>query len=166
MSALGDHLFNQYGGDVPSDPQSVAREAIQRYGSGRAAARAMGIDEKTIRRWKNGETRQSERAERFAKDERRAYADRKQGPVEIKFKYAKRERALKFGDGAKQGLKSGAEQRIAEAYVRGDKEAMAKAFVDGVSDAQYRKMFTRAYEAGLDVSEAGEDSDLPGAFVA
>lgn len=166
MTTLGDDMFGQYGGRVPSDPQSVARDAIQRYGSGRAAARAMGIDEKTIRRWKNGETAKSEHVEKYAQEARRSYADRKEGPIVIKFRYAKRTRDLKFGAGGKS-LRAGAEREIREAYIRGDKEGMARAFVGGVDDPWYRRMMRQAYDAELEgeTGEAGEDSGAVGAYV-
>src|SRR5688572_394384 len=117
MSSLGDHLWKQVGGDVPSDPRSVAREAIQQYGSGRAAARELGVDEKTIRRWKAGETMRSEHVVKFATEARKGYADARTGPIQVSFKYAKRERDLKFGPGGKQALQPGAVEAIEAAYV-------------------------------------------------
>lgn len=170
MSSLADHLWKQYGGNVPSDPQTVARDAIQRYGSGRAAARELGIDEKTIRRWKNGETRESPHVERYAQEARRSYADRKSGPVQVAFRFAKRNRDLRFQEGAgEKGLRSGTEDRIAEAYVAGDREGMAQAFIDGLPGNWYGREIRKAYLAEVEEGapgEAGEDSGSVGAFPA
>lgn len=167
MSSLGDFLFREYGGNVPSDPRAVAFDAIQRYGSGRAAARELGVDEKTIRRWKTGETRGSEHVERYAQEARRSYAETRQGPVKVQFRYAGRTRNLQFGGSGKR-MKSGAEAAVAEAYVRGDQEGMAKAFIGGVDDSWYRRMMAQAYAAEMEGApgEAGEDSGSVGVFVA
>lgn len=170
MTALGDELWRQYGGDVPADPRSVARDAIQRHGSGRAAARALGVDEKTIRRWKAGETRHSDNVDRFAREARQAKAETHSGHVDLTFRHAKRDRKLSFGTGAggKRGLKPHALDAMKDAYVRGDKEGMASAFVKGVDDPWYRRMFARAEAAdgeGMPGAEPGEDSDAVGVFL-
>lgn len=167
MSSLGDRMWKEYGGDPIPNLQAFAVEKIREHGSGRAAARAMGIDEKTVRRWKSGETRGSERFDQAVKEARAANAERKTGPTEVVFKYAKRARALKFeeGRGAK-GLKPGTEARVRDAYVRGDREGMAQAFLGGVQDPWYRRMMWQAYAADLDGApgEAGETSDAVGVF--
>lgn len=165
MSTLADSFWAQFGGDG-GDPQSVARAAIERYGSGRAAGRALGVDEKTIRRWKNGETARSEHVNRIAREARQQNADRATGPVEVKFRYAKRDRAVKFGDGGRQKLRPGTTDRMKDAYVRGDREGMAKAFIDGVDDGWYRRQFRTAMEAEEEgIMGDGEDTSSPGSFV-
>jgi hypothetical protein len=170
MSTLGDRLWAQYGGDaIPTTPQQWARDAIQRYGSGRAAGRALGVDEKTIRRWKNGETRHSDNVERLAEHAREEKAASRQGPLEVKFRYAGRDRDLKVGGGERQRLTAGAQARIDRAYARGDKEAMASAFVQGVTDPFYRRKLREAH--GLDLAgaagegDAGVGSSSPAVFV-
>lgn len=167
MSTLGDSLWQQYGGDVPADPRSVAHDAIQRYGSGRAAARALGVDEKTIRRWKTGQTHHSDNVDRLAREARRANVDTHGASAEVRMRLAGRDRRLNFGTGAggKRGLKAGAGDRIANAYVRGDKEGMAKALVGGVQDPFYAKALKRAYDAEGTGAESPEDSTQPGVFL-
>lgn len=165
MSSLGDYLHKQYGGDVPINPEQVAREAIQRWGSGRAAARELGVDEKTIRRWKSGETMRSEHADRYSRQAREQLAERKPGAVEVTFKYSGRTRTLKFGEGGKR-LRAGAAEAIKSAYVSGDKEGMAKALISGIDDAWYSRELKRAYVAEMQGAPgtAGEDSGSTGAF--
>jgi hypothetical protein len=169
VSTLGDKLWRDYGGDVPTDPQVVARDAIQRYGSGRAAARALGVDEAQIRRWRDGKVHNSPNVARIAQEARRSNADGRQGPIDLTIRHAKRTRRLEFGAGqGKRGLKPGAEQRIADAYVRGDRKAMADAFVAGVADPWYSRQFKawlKAEEAGIS-GDAGEDSGAVGVFIA
>lgn len=170
MTTLGDRLYAQFGGDVPSTPQQLAQDAIRRYGSGRAAARELGVDEKTIRRWKNGETRHSENVDRWAREARRGQAERHRGdPIEVKFRFAGRERTLRVGGGERQKLAPGAEKRIEDAYVAGDREAMASEFVGGVADPFYRGKLREAYRydlAGVETVDAGEGSSSPAVFTA
>ena len=158
MGRLGEHLYQQFGGDVPATPQEVARAAIGQYGSGRAAGRALGVDEKTIRRWKNGETVRSGNVERIARDTRATKADAHTGPIGVRFKQGNRDRTLTFGNGAggQRGLKPGAADRVKDAYVAGDKDRMAAEFAMGVDDAWYRMAFLR----GLEAEEAGRGVDL------
>lgn len=165
MSTLGDRLFAQFGGDVPADPQAVAQRLVQQHGSGRAAARYIGRDEKTIRRWLKGETRHSDRVEEFAKDARAEKVENHTGPVELKFRYAKRDRDLKFGPGqGSRQLMPGTVPTIKEAYIKGDKEAMAEAFINGIDDPFYQSRIEQAHEAELvgAPGTAGEDSGQVG----
>lgn len=168
VSTLGDSLWQQFGGDVPAVPQAVARDAIQLYGSGRAAARALGVDEKTIRRWKNGETSHSDNVDRLAREARKSRAGDHRGPVEVKFKHANRDRNLTFGAGqGGRGLKGGADADIAQAYIDGDREGMAQALIRNVTDPWYKKQLGLAYvaELGGTPGDAGEKSDAVGMFL-
>lgn len=169
MSSLGDYLFKRYGGHVPTNPQEVAFDAIQRFGSGRAAARELGVDEKTIRRWKSGQTQQSETVEKYAREVRQSTVEKRTGPVSIEFRHARRDRTLAFREGGgERGLKAGTEAAIAQAYVSGDREGMARAFLDGLPRNWYGRELRRAYVAELEGApgEAGEDSDAVGLFPA
>lgn len=161
MTALGDHLWKQFGGDVPATLQGMAQAARDQYGSNRAAARGLGVDERTVRRWLSGEVQTSRQADRVAGELRSARADRHEGPINVRFKFDKRERSLNFGSGGK-ALKAGAEKAVREAYEKGDKEGMARAFIKGIDDSWYREQFEDAYGA---VDAKGEDSDAVGAFV-
>lgn len=167
MSMLGDSLWSQYGGNLPANPQQVAQQAIARYGSGRAAARALGVDEAQIRRWKAGNVRNSPNVARIVREARRSAVENLSGPVVVKFKFAGRDRNLAMGEGqGHRGLTDGTDDRIAEAFIDGDRERMAKALVDGVSDPFYRKQLSLAYVAELmgAPGDAGEKSDAVGAF--
>lgn len=168
MSALGDSLWRQFGGDVPATPQNVARDAIQRYGSGRAAGRALGVDEKTIRRWKSGETRSSDNVTRLAQEARKGKADSRTGPIDVAFKHARRERKASFGAGGRQSLTPGTEGRMRDAYVAGDRERMAAEFAAGVRDHFYGPLIREAYLydlAGME-GDAGETSDAVAVLLA
>jgi hypothetical protein len=163
MSALGDSLWKQLGGDVPADPRSVARDAIQRHGSGRAAARALGVDEKTIRRWKAGITKHSDNVDRFAADARARKASQHGGEVQVNLRHAKRDRKLRFAEGAGlKGLTPGTTDAVRDAYVRGDKEGMARELIDGLPSGFYKETIRDAYDAEL-AGQPGDAGEVSGA---
>lgn len=174
MSGLGDKLWRDYGGDnVPRDAQTLARDAIQRYGSGRAAGRALGVDEAQIRRWRDGKVANSPNVERMVRDMREQMATARSGdPIDLKFRHARRTRNLTFGEAGaagKRGLRPGTEAAIAAAFARGDRRGMASAFIGGVQDAWYRKQLKLATEAddlGRSGDGVGEDSDAVGVVIA
>jgi hypothetical protein len=167
--SLSRQVFEAFGGQPVADLQAFAREEIQRHGSGRAAARALGVDEKTVRRWKNGETRASERFDQATRQARAENAQRVGSSVSVEFRYAKRTRPLTFEEGkGVKGLKPGTVDKMKDAYVRGDADGMAQAFVRGVTDGWYGDEMRRAYavetgEEGEDKTP-GEDSDAVGSF--
>ena len=159
--SLGDELWRQFGGDVPATAEQVARDAIQRYGSGRAAARALGVDEAQIRRWRDGKVKHSPNVHRIAQEARRTAAEGREGqPVAIRFRHAARSRTATFRPSQ---LVPGTEARVRDAYVRGDRDGMKDAFLAGVRDPWYRRNF-REWDRAAQPAPNDDDSDSPGVF--
>jgi hypothetical protein len=174
MTALGDSLWDQYGGgNVPVDPAAFARSAIQRYGSGRAAGRALGVDEAQIRRWRDGKATKPIKLPQAREHARADQAAKHTGPVKVEFRQGGRDRTVEFGPGARQDLAPGTKAAIGEAYAKGDREAMAAALVSGIVDERfYGPQLRKAYrierqeeDDGMRGPEnRGEGSDAPAVF--
>lgn len=165
MSKLARILAAQFGGEVPTDLGSAARELRDRFGSGRAVARELGVDEKTVRRWLSGETRSSARQEQVIRTvrEQRARGAGVDKPVTVKLRYDGRDRKVAVTDGS--GLHAGTAQSMREAYARGDQEGLARAFIDGVKDRWYHDRFEEAYEDDLRGEEHDRIDDYNAGFV-
>jgi hypothetical protein len=138
VSALADQLARQINGGNGSirDALSALRDQL---GTVTAAAKAAGIDRRTFQRHMTGKIRSAkpgtaERVRLAAKG------------VSVKWSYDGRERNLSFGGGSHLKLKPGTPAAIAAAHDRGDREGMAKAFIDGIEDDWYHDALDATYE--------------------
>jgi hypothetical protein len=81
----------------------------------------------------------------------------------VQYQYDGRTRTPRFGGPNPQQLAPGTLDAMKSAYVAGDDEGVAHAFVEGVIDPWYHEQFEGAY-AEDDVAD-GSGSDSSGAFV-
>lgn len=133
------------GGGVP------LRQSLQdlraRYGSNRAAAKALGINESIFRRAINGQTQSPGSGLRGAVD-REARARASEGFTRDRVRLTITDRAPGRGGRVRRDreigpqnmkLAPGAEGKIRDAYVAGGAGAAARAFIASVGDAHYRQ---------------------------
>jgi hypothetical protein len=153
MSDLGDELeriiSRPGGGGVPL--RQKLQDMLAHYGSGRKAAKAMGVNESTFRRMLSGQTRTptGSTVERVDDISRRLGA-RRITNADISFpvtervarrgKASRRPRQLRAGNlGITDPAAAG---RIRQAYVEGGKENAARQFLAEVKVPHYRDWLT------------------------
>lgn len=177
MSDLGDILAQRIAaaGTVPTSARQQAEELVQHFGSGRKAAKALGVNESTLRRIRSGKTGmpKSSTAQAIVQTLRttRVDTERVKAGLPVGFKFDGRPRNLNFherqpaGNPATNTLKPGTVDRMAAAYGRGDTDGIAQAFIDGVDDGWYQDRFEDAHgDMAEGTAGAGEGSDSVGAF--
>lgn len=153
MTSLGDAVERMVtGGRGTSEPVSL-RQALQdlrdRYGSNRAAARELGVNESVFRRAFNGQTASPGGGLRGAVDrEARERAVKGGGLRNGDIRITITDRAPGRGGrvrrdrdigAANMRMGPGAGGRIQDAYVSGGKEAGARQFIAEVGDPHYQK---------------------------
>lgn len=155
MTDLGDFMdkmLRPSGGGEPPSVREVAREHLARYGSGRKAAKAWGVNESVFRRLVSGKT-QSPKASTVAKAYRteREHSARRitLGDIQIPVTERRPSRS-KGGAGRHRELTAGklritdpaAAERIRAAYIEGGKEAAARQLLREINEPHYRKWLT------------------------
>lgn len=146
MSELGDRLEKWLTGRS-GDPYTLrdwARDMVSRHGSGRGAARAIGVPESTLRGWAKGSQPRGARAERANSLIRESSSRKVQdGDFSMTVDYRKT-RQGKSQTLTPRNLKwnPGAAERIRSAYVKGGKEAAALQLLKETNDRVYRRMLT------------------------
>lgn len=171
MSRLADSLVRQIAGSPASSLHGLLGELRARFGSVTAAARAAGIDRRTWQRYESGAIRSPKAATLDRLNQTARQARIRDGVdvsrLHVDFRYAGRTRRL---TDANLNLAPGTGQAMTSAYLAGDHEGVAQAFIDGIDDGDpdgwYHGQFTDAYENDLADSapEAGEGSDSVAAF--
>jgi hypothetical protein len=74
IDELGNHLSGGTGWDLSDDPAQLADALADLYGSGRAAARALGVAESTFRAWRRGSRPKGDRRREMVSQLRRNMA--------------------------------------------------------------------------------------------
>lgn len=151
MSSLGDKLEGilrpAHRGPAPS-VRDLARAAVAEAGSQRAAARAWGVDEKTIRRILKGEVHHPRPSTMEKVDAwERPRGTRRIGLNDLTLTVMERRPARRAGGGGRERtLRAGnlgitdpaAADRIRQAYVVGGKEAAAAQLLNEITVPHYR----------------------------
>lgn len=152
MANLARLFRDQYGRFLAVPDGLPERMAIvqARYGSNRAAARAVGVDERTWRRWLSGTTRprpgsldmlgqaaRQVRSDAIRFQFRSMSATQREGP--------RGERSRTFDA---RGLRwdPSADRRVENALRRGDWSGAAQAFRGGIRDHGYADLFDEWFE--------------------
>lgn len=149
MSKLAEILVKQLAGTaVPVSYQAALGEIRQRAGSGRKAAGIIGVNESTFRRMLSGQTRTPKAATlEKARQALRVLRDRDTGlaqrDLRITWEYDGRQRTV--GPGSLR-LADGTVESMRAAYIKGDREGVARAFIDGIGDQFYHDRFEEIYE--------------------
>ena len=160
MSKLADILIGQMGGgEQPATLRERLTELRQRYGTVTAASRAAGIDRRTWQRMESGRTHAprpstlDRLSEAFRASEVKDF-----GPSSVNFKlnYDGRERKL---NATSLKLVPGTAESMAAAYAAGDKEGVARAFIDGVGDDWYHDRIEDIYEGEDDGGDGDYGAD-------
>lgn len=157
MSGLGDFLESKFvqAGNGGSFLDHV-NEMVGRMGV-TGASKEMGVDRRTIQRWRSGKIRNPkpptvskvERARRGAQIRANAPSEstltiRTTEPPDKKGRV--RHRELR---GTQLKLRAGTLDATKQAYVEtGDKEVMAKTFLGGIGDAFYKDFLSKGVEDG------------------
>jgi DNA-binding transcriptional regulator YdaS (Cro superfamily) len=145
--------------------RDALREFVAEAGSGRAAARQLGVAESTVRRWRHGGMPRPAARAAFVQAYRRLAA-RNITPADIRIRTS--ERASKGGrrereiTGRQLRLDDAAAGRVRDAYVAGGREAAAKQLVKETPVSFYKTYLGAAlggdgedYEGNAVVSEYG-----------
>jgi uncharacterized membrane protein YgcG len=155
MTDLGDFMdkiLRPSGGGEPPSVREVAQEHLARYGSGRKAAKAWGVNESVFRRLVSGKT-QSPKASTVARAYRteREHSARRitNGDILIPVTERRPSRA-KGTDRKTRGLTAAklgitdpaAAERIRSAYIAGGPESAAAALLREINVPHYRKWLT------------------------
>ena len=149
------------GSTAPPGFRDALREFVSEAGSGRRAARQLGVAESTLRRWRDGAAPRPAMRDRFEQAARSMYArDLKAGQVKIRSEERgdrgrRREREI---TGKNLRLDDAAAGRVRDAYVTGGREAAAKQLVKETPVSFYKTYLA----AGL----GGEGEDYEGNAVA
>lgn len=163
MSGLGDFLQRQFveSGNGGSFLDHV-NEIIRRRGSVTGAAKELGVDRRTIQRWKSGTIRTPKAVTRNKVEKVvRGSKIRGSAPTESTLRINTTEPPDKKGRvrhrqlrGTQLKLRTGTLDAVKQAYVEtGDKEVMAKVFLGGIGDAFYKDFLSK------DVEEGGAEID-------
>lgn len=164
MSSLGDHIRQALTGGQEHITESVSfREKLQALraeaGSRRAAAREAGVPESTWRRWERGSIPKAagaghiDRAVRAANISPNAPTDQTLS-VRTFDRATGRNRSL---SAEKLRLSPGTMDRVRDAYLRGDNEAAAREFVNGIREPWYRNYFAKGVIADRSAQGSGAD---------
>jgi hypothetical protein len=155
MTDLGDFMdkmLRSGGGGEPPSVREVAQEHLARYGSGRKAAKAWGVNESVFRRLVSGKT-QSPKASTVGKAFRaeREHSARRitLGDITLPVRERRPSRA-KGTDRKTRGLTANklgisdpaAAERIRAAYIAGGKEDAARQLLKEINVPHYRKWLT------------------------
>lgn len=164
MSDLGKAVERMLTGSAgaPTFGETL-RAYVADAGSGRAAARALGVSASTVRRWLAGGSPSAAYADRF---DRAARAMRSRTITNDQVLIRTRERDSRGRGGTRDrelraknlGLSEGAAERVRDAYVAGGAEAAAKRLVEETNTRFYRTMLAGSLDPDTDdvmVSEYG-----------
>lgn len=154
MSDLGravERILTGGRGPAPTFGE-VLTAFIASAGSGRAAARQLGIAESTVRRWRSGAGKPSpaylDRFGQASRDLRARHVTNEDLSIRTTDQggghpgqRVRRERVIKA---SQLRMGTGAAERVREAYVRGGAEAAAKVFLSEVKEPFYRSYLAAA----------------------
>lgn len=165
MSKLADQLIRQMSPAIPV-PDVLGQLAAlkQRYGTVTAAAKAAGIGRRTWQNIESGKSRHP-RPGTLAKvkDEWAAGNPRRNESFNVKFTYDGRTRVVGPGQA---GLAKGTAESMYAALDSGDREGVARAFLDGVTDEWYHDRWQDAYDEDLRGEEVSDIDDYNEGFAA
>lgn len=157
MSALGDYLADAlFRGDEPRSFSEMVTELVQRRGVS-GAAKDIGVHRRTLQRWRAGSIRSpkaatQERVTKASRASRLKSTTPTDSNVTLKTtERSGRRRNLKLGE--KGLITPGTMDRVKQVGVdTGNKEAMARAFIGGVTDDFYSHYLSEGleHEGGLD----------------
>lgn len=163
--SIVDAIKGIFAGDRP-EPQTgpeLITALKQQHGSVRAAGRATGIPESTLRRWGKGATpgpRSVDRVDRARRDVAAKRIDQSTFVLKVKDRHPDaqgkhRERNLK-ADQLK--LAPGTLDKVRAAHVAGQHDKAAKEFLKGIQSSWYRGWLT----PGSDLARSGTEDGLGG----
>lgn len=139
--SMKDAVGKAFGDDGKKSFQQTVAEVRAQHPSNRATARALGVDEKTVRRWLKGETvapkgPNNERVRTSAREARVQARQLRPKDVVVKVKDRQdgRERTL---NGEKLKVSQATVDRMGTAYARGDDAEAGRIFLAGVGDDFY-----------------------------
>lgn len=162
MSSLADLFRARYAArlSIPADHRAQMGMVQARYGSNRKAARAVGVDERTWRRWLAGSTPRPTTAVRLAQG---AQTLRAEG---VRFNFQSLQ-AIQRQRGARDRTRTitalglnwdpAANRAVEAALRRGEWGEAARAFLAGIRDWQYQDLFRETFDAD---GEVGDDDYL------
>lgn len=164
MSQLGEFFAAQYGG-TRVDLHVLMAEIQAQAGSGRKAAKLVGVGEATWRRWRSGGTQpKPENLAKVGSAVRAVRADAKPfNPAAFRIETRSKDQRDRKLTGPQLRLDATDARRIDRAYVAGGGEAAAAAFVAAV---RVRDDWWADYLDDLLYEDAPDDEDSYGASYA